>query len=178
MLFLTGGRIELDNDPVERTIHPVAINRKNALFASRDTGSENLAMIELIETSKLDRIDPQAWLTDPLTAIVNGHKKSQIDDLLPWNSPTQSVSGIALTLNRPGAKLDCSVLAIRVGWEAFETATSSGHIDDLRYAIAHDHKQTVAHLRQAHGHADGGGCIGGGEQAGAGGAHGGCHHGG
>ena len=38
----------------------------------------------LIETCKLNRIDPQAWLTDTLTAIVNGHKQSQIDDLLPW----------------------------------------------------------------------------------------------
>ena len=87
-LFLTDGRIELDNNPVERTIRPIALNRKNALFAGHDAGAENWAMIaSLIETCKLNRIDPQAWLTDTLTAIVNGHKQSQIDDLLPWKYP-------------------------------------------------------------------------------------------
>ncbi len=85
-LFLTDGRIELDNNPVERTIRPIALNRKNALSAGHDAGAENWAMIaSLIETCKLNRIDPQAWLTDTLTANVSGHKQSQIDGLLPWN---------------------------------------------------------------------------------------------
>ena len=61
-------------------------NRKNALFAGHDTGAENWAVIaSLIETCKMNGIDPQAWLTATLTAIVQGHKQSQIDDLLPWN---------------------------------------------------------------------------------------------
>ncbi len=85
-LFLTGGRIEIDNNSVERTIRPIGLNRKNALFAGHDTGAENWAAIaSLIETCKLNDVDPLAYLTTTLTAIVNGHKQSCIDELLPWN---------------------------------------------------------------------------------------------
>lgn len=86
ILFLTDGRIELDSNTVERTIRPIALNRKNALFAGHDTGAQNWAMIaSLIETCKLNAVDPHAWLTATLRAIVNGHKQSDIDALLPWN---------------------------------------------------------------------------------------------
>jgi transposase len=85
-LFLTDGRIEIDNNTVERTIRPIALNRKNALFAGHDAGAENWATIaSLIETCKLNAVDPQAYLTSTLTAIVNGHKQSRIDELLPWS---------------------------------------------------------------------------------------------
>jgi transposase len=85
-LFLTDGRIEIDSNPVERTIRPIALNRKNALFAGHDAGAENWGIIaSLIETCKLNSIDPHAYLTATLSAIVNGHKQSRIDDLLPWN---------------------------------------------------------------------------------------------
>ena len=84
--FLADGRIELDNNTVERTIRPIALNRKNALFAGHDAGAENRGIIaSLIETCKLNAIEPHAYLTATLTAIVNGHKQNQIDDLLPWN---------------------------------------------------------------------------------------------
>lgn len=84
-LFLTDGRIEIDNNSVERTIRPIALNRKNALFAGHDAGAENWATIaSLVETCKLNAVDPQAYLTATLTAIVNGHKQSRIDELLPW----------------------------------------------------------------------------------------------
>lgn len=84
-LFLTDGRIEIDNNAVERTIPPIAINRKNALFAGHDAGAENWATIaSLIETCKLNSVDPFAYLTATLTVIVNGHKQSRIDELLPW----------------------------------------------------------------------------------------------
>ena len=85
-LFLTDGRIELDSNTVERTIRPIALNRKNALFAGHDEGAANWATIaSLIETCKLNAIEPHAYLTATLTAIVNGHKQSQIAELLPWN---------------------------------------------------------------------------------------------
>ena len=85
-LFLTDGRIEMDSNAVERTIRPIALNRKNALFAGHDAGAQNWATIaSLIETYKPNAIDPHAWLTNTLKAIVNGHKQSDIDDLLPWN---------------------------------------------------------------------------------------------
>lgn len=86
LLFLTDGRIEIDNNSVERSIRPIALNRKNALFAGHDAGAENWATIaSLVETCKLNAVDPQAYLTSTLTAIVNGHKQSRIDELLPWN---------------------------------------------------------------------------------------------
>jgi len=85
-LFLADGRVEMDNNPVERTIRPIALNRKNALFAGHDAGAQNWATIaSLIETCKLNAVDPHAYLTETLTAIVNGHKQSDIDALLPWN---------------------------------------------------------------------------------------------
>jgi len=84
--FLTDGRIELDNNTVERTIRPIALNRKNALFAGHDAGAGNSATIaSLVETCKLNAIEPHAYLKATLTAIVNGHAQSEIDDLLPWN---------------------------------------------------------------------------------------------
>jgi transposase len=84
--FLTDGRIEIDNNTVERTIRPIALNRKNALFAGHDAGAENWGIIaSLIETCKMNAVDPHAWLASTLKAIVSGHKQSQIDDLLPWN---------------------------------------------------------------------------------------------
>ena len=89
-LFLMDGRIELDNNSVERTIRPIALNRKNALFAGHDAGAENWATIaSLIETCKLNAVDPQAYLTSTLAAIVNGHKQSRIDELLPWKYPAK-----------------------------------------------------------------------------------------
>ncbi|RWX08559.1 transposase domain-containing protein, partial [Rhizobium leguminosarum] len=64
----------------------IALNRKNALFAGHDAGAENWATIaSLIETCKLNAIDPFAYVSSTLTAIVNGHKQSGIEGLLPWN---------------------------------------------------------------------------------------------
>jgi len=76
-LFLTDGRIEIDNNPVERTIRPIALNRKNVLFAGHEAGAQNWAMLaSLIETCKLNTVEPHAYITGILTAIVNGHNKA------------------------------------------------------------------------------------------------------
>jgi hypothetical protein len=76
----------MDSNAVERTIRPIALSRKNALFAGHDAGATNWGVIaSLIETCKLGAVDPHAYLADTLTAIVNGHKQSDIDALLPWN---------------------------------------------------------------------------------------------
>src|SRR5450631_4151618 len=83
--FLDDGRVEIDSNTVERSIRPIALNRKNALFAGSDGGGDNWAVIAtLIENCKLSGVDPHAYLTDVLGKIVNGHPNSQIDDLLPW----------------------------------------------------------------------------------------------
>lgn len=90
--FLDNGRIELDNNPVERAIRPVALGRKNHLFAGSDTGADRWAVIvSLIETAKLNNLEPWAYLTDVLERMVNGHPMRQIDELLPWNwNPSQA----------------------------------------------------------------------------------------
>jgi len=88
ILFLDDGRIELDNNAVERTIRPIALNRKNALFAGHDAGAQNWAIIaSLIETCKLNGIEPHSYLSAVLTAIAGGHKQTDINELLPWNYP-------------------------------------------------------------------------------------------
>jgi transposase len=84
-LFLDDGRIEIDTNVVERTIRPIALNRKNALFAGSDQGGAHWGVIaSLIETCKLNTIDPQAYLADVLSRLVNRHPASQIDQLMPW----------------------------------------------------------------------------------------------
>ena len=83
--FLDDGRIELDTNIVERSMRPVALTRKNALFAGHDDGAENWACIaSLIETCKLQGIDPQAYLADVLTRLVNLWPNNRLDELLPW----------------------------------------------------------------------------------------------
>ena len=83
--FIDDGRIEIDSNVVERSIRPIALNRKNALFAGSDTGGEHWAIIaSLIETCKLCAVEPFAYLTDVLARISDDHPNSQIDALLPW----------------------------------------------------------------------------------------------
>jgi transposase len=87
--FLDDGRIEIDSNVVERAIRPIALNRKNALFAGSDGGGEHWGVIaSLIETCKLAGIEPHAYLADVITKIVNGHPNGQVDDLLPRAYPT------------------------------------------------------------------------------------------
>jgi len=83
--FIDDGRIEIDSNIVERAIRPIALSRKNALFAGSDGGAENWAIVaSLIETCKLNGVDPQAYMADVLTKIVNGHLASKLDELMPW----------------------------------------------------------------------------------------------
>jgi hypothetical protein len=83
--FLDDGRIESDSNTVERSMRPIAPNRKSALFAGRDEGAENRAMLaSLIETCKLHGVNPEAYLTDVLTRLVNGWPNRRLADLLPW----------------------------------------------------------------------------------------------
>jgi transposase len=79
------GRLALDNNPAERTLRCVAIGRKNYLFAGSDAGGRRAAaMYSLIETAKLNRRDPQAYLAD-LLARIGDHPAKRIAELLPWN---------------------------------------------------------------------------------------------
>jgi transposase len=83
--FLEDGRIELDTNAVERTMRPISLSRKNALFAGHDEGAVNWACLAtLVETCKLNGVDPQAYLTDVLTKLVNLWPAARLDELLPW----------------------------------------------------------------------------------------------
>ncbi|MFN3792999.1 IS66 family transposase [Massilia sp.] len=84
-LFLADGRIEIDSNAVENRIRPVALTRKNALFAGHDEGGRTWGRIaSLIETARLNGVEPQAYLKATLEAIAAGHPKARIDELLPW----------------------------------------------------------------------------------------------
>jgi transposase len=83
--FLHDGQICLTNNAAERALRGIAIGRRAWLFAGNDRGGERAAsMYTLIETAKLNDVDPQAWLADVLGRI-NDHPASSLAELLPWN---------------------------------------------------------------------------------------------
>ena len=86
-LFLADGRVEVDSNTVERTMRSIAQGRHNHLFAGSERGARNWAILaSLLNTARLNGLDPQAWLTDVLERIVSGRTKShQLHELLPWN---------------------------------------------------------------------------------------------
>jgi transposase len=85
-VFLDDGRVELDTNVVERSIRPIALGKKNSLFAGSDGGARHWAIAaSLINTAKLHAVEPFAYLKDILERIVTGRTKAhQLDDLLPW----------------------------------------------------------------------------------------------
>jgi transposase len=87
-LFIEDGRVVIDNNAAERGMRPIGVGRRNWLFAGSDTGGETLARaMTIIETAKMNGVDPQAYLTDVLTRI-HDHKINKLDELLPWNWAT------------------------------------------------------------------------------------------
>ena len=85
-IFLSDGRVEIDSNAVENLIRPITLNRKNALFAGHDEGGKAWGRIaSLIETAKINGIEPFAYLKATLEAIACGHPNDRLDELLPWN---------------------------------------------------------------------------------------------
>jgi transposase len=87
VLFLKDGRLELDTNTVERAIRPIALGRKNALFAGSAGGAHHWAIAtSLIATAKLNGVEPLAWLTDVLERMISGRTKAiELERLLlPW----------------------------------------------------------------------------------------------
>ena len=83
--YLEHGILEIDNNPAERAMRGVALGRKNYLFVGSEAGGRAAAIAyTLIETAKLNGVDPQAWLADTLARIPD-HKITRIDELLPGN---------------------------------------------------------------------------------------------
>ncbi|MEE3154502.1 MAG: IS66 family transposase [Pseudomonadota bacterium] len=85
--FLDDGHVDLDSNVVERAIRPLAINRKNALFAGSDEGGDNWAVIAtLIENCKIAGVNPHTWMTETLTRLANGHPANALGELMPWTA--------------------------------------------------------------------------------------------
>ena len=83
--YLDNGRLEIDNNIAENALRPVALGRKNYLFAGSDAGGRRAADVyTLIQTVKLNSIEPHRFLTTVLDRIAKGHPISRIDELLPW----------------------------------------------------------------------------------------------
>ena len=96
-LFLSDGRVEMDQSTVERAIRPQKLTVKNALFAGSDGGARHWAIVAtLIETAKMCRVEPYAYLRDILIRITAGHTINKIAELAPWNyipQPTNQPRG-------------------------------------------------------------------------------------
>jgi transposase len=86
------GQLEIDNNVAERAIRPLALGRKNYLFAGSDDGGRRAAALyTLIETAKLNDVDPEAWLRDVLARLAT-HPAKHIDQLMPWAWATHRLS--------------------------------------------------------------------------------------
>jgi len=82
---LTRWAIEIDNNPIEREIRPIALGRKNHVFAGSDAGGKRAARLySLLNTAKLNGLDPEKYLTHVLSRIAD-HPVNAVDELLPWN---------------------------------------------------------------------------------------------
>jgi hypothetical protein len=94
VLFVEDGRIELDTNVIERALRPIALGRKNTLFAGSDGGARHWAIVaSLVATAKLNGVEPQAWLTDVLERMVSGRTKAhELERLLPWNWKTERLA--------------------------------------------------------------------------------------
>ena len=92
-LFLADGRVDLSNNAAERALRGIAVGRRNWTFAGSDAGGRRAAALyTLIETCKMNGIDPRAWLADVLDRLP-GHPVRRIDELLPWNwQPREAVA--------------------------------------------------------------------------------------
>jgi transposase len=84
--FALDGRLSIDNNLSERLLRGVAITRKNFMFVGSDRGGERAAMFyTLIETAKLNGLDPEAYIAEVIDRMTKGHTSKQLDALLPWN---------------------------------------------------------------------------------------------
>jgi len=83
--FVTDGRLEVDNNVAENAMRGIALGRKNYLFAGSDAGGERAASIyTLVQTARLNKLNPETYLRDILAKIADGHPINRIGELVPW----------------------------------------------------------------------------------------------
>ncbi len=86
MLYTSDGRIGIDNNPAERSLRGIAITRKNFLFLGSETGGERAAVLyTVLESAKLNGLNPEAYLADVIDRMAKGHPINRLSELLPWN---------------------------------------------------------------------------------------------
>ncbi len=86
--FIADGRLEMDNNIAENAMRCIAVGRKNYLFAGSDAGGDRAASVyTLVQTAKLNSVNPEAYLRDTLAKIAEGHPINRLDDLMPWKAP-------------------------------------------------------------------------------------------
>lgn len=92
--FLADGRVEIDSNIVERAIRPQTITRKNSLFAGSEGGGRTWATLAtLLQTCKMNAVDPFGWLSQTLSRIAKGWPVTEIEDLMPWNFKSNAIGG-------------------------------------------------------------------------------------
>ena len=94
--FATDARLEADNNIAENAIRGIALGRRNWLFAGSHSGGQRAAAIySILQTAKLNGVNPHAYLTDTLSQIAAGHPINRISELMPWvyQSPTSEAAG-------------------------------------------------------------------------------------
>ena len=85
-LLIQIAALQIDNNPAERALRGVAVTRKNFLFLGSEAGGERAAILyTVLESAKLNGLDPEAWLADVIDRMARGHAINRLDQLLPWN---------------------------------------------------------------------------------------------
>jgi transposase len=93
--FVTDGRLEVDNNIAENAMRGIALGRKNYLFAGSDTGGDRAAsMYTIVQTAKLNDLNPEVYLRDTLAKIAEGHPISRIDELMPWRRLSEDTAAV------------------------------------------------------------------------------------
>lgn len=84
--YTDDGRLSIDNNLAEQLLRGIAVSRKNFLFLGSDRGGERAAAIyTIVETAKLNGLNPEAYLTTVLDRLARGHLNTRLEQLLPWN---------------------------------------------------------------------------------------------
>ena len=84
--FLTDARLEIDNNIAEDAMRGIALGRKNYLFAGSDAGGDRAAaMYTIMQTAKLNDLNPETYLRDSIAKIADGHPINRIGELMPWS---------------------------------------------------------------------------------------------